>query len=44
MMELLPNDKEKYTVLDINNFGENSQKSNILKQLEQEKNIQNLNF
>ncbi|MBF1149358.1 MAG: TolC family protein, partial [Cloacibacterium normanense] len=36
------NDKEKYTVLDINNFGENfSGNPIILKQLEQEKNIQN---
>ena len=36
------NDKEKYTVLDINNLGENfSGNPIILKQLEQEKNIQN---
>ena len=36
------NDKEKYIVLDINNFGENfSGNPIILKQLEQEKNIQN---
>ena len=39
------NDKEKYTVLDINNFGENfSGNPIILKQLEQEKNIQNAKF
>jgi outer membrane protein TolC len=36
------NDKEKYTVLDVNNLGENfSGNPIILKQLEQEKNIQN---